>query len=326
MKESKEVTITYVGVDVSKRSLSYFIDEPTQGELANTAEGHDALLKLLPVGSQVILEFTGVYHLSLCYYLESKQIAYTLLNPAASAGFARSYSSITKTDKADAYLLSLYGQQRQPEATKLLGDIERSLRERLSCWQQLVSDRTRILNRLEAHDHRVIKDEMTGRFLNAQLTLINEQLKELESSLEADIPDCYEELIERAKSVKGIGPKTSKYLILATQGLTTFESVKGLAKFIGIAPRQYQSGRYSKPCRMSRSGSAQLRGLLYNCATSAKRFNPACKETYKRLRARGKAHKVAMVAVMHKLLRQFFAVVKSGVAYDPTHGLDLAKS
>ena len=127
---------------------------------------------------------------------------------------------------------------------------------------------------------------MTGRFLNAQLTLINEQLKELESSLEADIPDCYEELIERAKSVKGIGPKTSKYLILATQGLTTFESVKGLAKFIGIAPRQYQSGRYSKPGRMSRSGSAQLRGLLYNCATSAKRFNPACKETYKRLRAR----------------------------------------
>ena len=52
------------------------------------------------------------------------------------------------------------------------------------------------------------------------------------------------------------------------------------------------------------------------CARSARIHNPGCKDLYDRLRAKGKCHKSAMVAVGHKLLRQVFAVVKNEVAFD----------
>ncbi|MEL7251515.1 MAG: hypothetical protein AAFO03_24030 [Bacteroidota bacterium] len=60
---------------------------------------------------------------------------------------------------------------------------------------------------------------------------------------------------------------------------------------------------------------SKLRGLLYMGARSAKRFNPACRDLYERLRRKGKCHKVAMVAVCNKMVRQLFAVVKNGVPY-----------
>jgi transposase len=65
------------------------------------------------------------------------------------------------------------------------------------------------------------------------------------------------------------------------------------------------------------------RNFLYNCTKSATRFNPACKELYDRLRAKGKPYKVAIIAIAHKLLRQFFAIIKSGKPFAPT--LHLAK-
>ncbi|WP_448519465.1 transposase [Rhodoflexus sp.] len=85
--------------------------------------------------------------------------------------------------------------------------------------------------------------------------------------------------------------------------------------FTGGKPCSYQSGRTVKKGIICRQGAPLLRSLLYNCAKSAKRYHTACKEIYSRLRAKGKPHKVAMVAVMHQLVRQVFAVVKSKQAY-----------
>jgi transposase len=119
--------------------------------------------------------------------------------------------------------------------------------------------------------------------------------------------------------VKGIGKKTALCLLFFTHGLESFGSPKALAKYIGIAPNLYQSGAFQKKGRICRKGNALLRSLLYNCAKSAKRFNTACKEIYQKLRAKGKPHKVAMVAVMHKLIRQFFAVVKNNTFYQDAY-------
>jgi len=52
------------------------------------------------------------------------------------------------------------------------------------------------------------------------------------------------------------------------------------------------------------------------CTRSAIRYNLACKALYERLRAKGKPYKVALVAVMHKLVKQLFACVKKQVAFD----------
>ena len=67
---------------------------------------------------------------------------------------------------------------------------------------------------------------------------------------------------------------------------------------------------------MTKKGASQLRACLYNAARSAKRYNNACKAIFKRLRQKGKPYKVAMMAVIKKLLQQVFAVVKSNTKFD----------
>jgi transposase len=59
----------------------------------------------------------------------------------------------------------------------------------------------------------------------------------------------------------------------------------------------------------------QLRHVLYMCALNAKSTNPACKALFDRLVAKGKNKKLAIIAVCNKLLKQVFAVVKSGQLY-----------
>ncbi|MEZ5038520.1 MAG: hypothetical protein R2828_01450 [Saprospiraceae bacterium] len=69
-----------------------------------------------------------------------------------------------------------------------------------------------------------------------------------------------------------------------------------------------------------------IRAMLYMGARSAKRFNQPCKELYERLKSRGKGHKVAMVAVCNKLVRQLFAVVKSDIPFDKDYHLKFEKN
>ena len=67
--------------------------------------------------------------------------------------------------------------------------------------------------------------------------------------------------------------------------------------------------------RIARSGDPDLRALLYMCAVTAIRYNQACKAFYLHLKEKGKASKLALVAVANKLLRQIFAVVKQDQDY-----------
>ena len=67
---------------------------------------------------------------------------------------------------------------------------------------------------------------------------------------------------------------------------------------------------------MSKKGNAEVRANLYMAARSAIRFNLACKDLYERLRAKGKPHKQAMVAVMNKLVKQLFGCVVNNTDFD----------
>ena len=92
-----------------------------------------------------------------------------------------------------------------------------------------------------------------------------------------------------------------------------------------LVPREYSSGKSIKgKVRISKKGGKQLRHILYMCALNAKSTNPACKALYDRLVAKGKNKKLAIIAVCNKLLKQVFAVVKSGVLYSDTYYKNVA--
>lgn len=125
----------------------------------------------------------------------------------------------------------------------------------------------------------------------------------------------------------GIGQKTATLLLTATGGLQNFQRPRQLSKFLGLVPSSHDSGSSIKiRGRMTKRGNSMLRASLYMAARSAKRFNLACKELYERLRAKGKPHKKAMVAIMNKLIKQVFGVVASKKDFDNDFYLNFKKN
>lgn len=319
----------YVGIDIGKFTIHYYYrlnNEIKQGDFANTQEAIKAFIDALPMDSHCILEATGVYNLPLCFALSDAQKAFTILNPSVSSAFAKSLNSISKTDKIDSAILARFGQERQPATTILESPEWYAFRQLINRWQTLQTKKQALDNQLlELAFYPEMHAVVVGQMHEEQV-LLDGQIEQLIQTIEQDIPQDYHELIELGSSVKGIGKKTALHLIFFTQGLEAFDNAKQLSKYIGIAPNVYQSGRSQKKGHICKRGNPQLRSLLYNCAKSATRFNPACKELYQRLRQKGKAHKVAMVAVMHKLVKQFFAIIKSGKPYQNDFHINIQKT
>lgn len=120
-------------------------------------------------------------------------------------------------------------------------------------------------------------------------------------------------------SVVGISTAIATGLIEVTGGFRHFHSAKALSKFIGVAPIIYQSGKLNSVKGICKTGDGQLRSMLYVASWSAIQHNKSCRELYHRLKAAGKALKVALIAVVNKLLRQAFAVVKFDQNFDPNY-------
>jgi transposase len=117
----------------------------------------------------------------------------------------------------------------------------------------------------------------------------------------------------------GISKKSALELIIVSGGFKNFTSAKQFSSFIGLCPSINESGTSIRGYRgMSRIGDKNIRATLYMCSLAARVYNKACQELYERMLAAGKAKKVALVAVMNKLLKQVFGIVKSGEVHSPT--------
>src|ERR1700732_2808647 len=112
-------------------------------------------------------------------------------------------------------------------------------------------------------------------------------------------------------TIEGIGPQTAACIIAELGDAACFGSVKALASYVGVIPRLRQSGKRSlSGRRMLPLGNARLRRALWMPTLSAIRVNPWLRAYYLRLRAAGKRPKVALIAVMHKLLAAIFSVAR----------------
>ncbi len=88
-----------------------------------------------------------------------------------------------------------------------------------------------------------------------------------------------------------------------------------------------QSGSSVKGrARINKTGNQKLRNLLFMCSFNACKVNKACRDLYERLVAKGKSKKLALIAVCNKLLKQAFAIAKSGLIYDNDYRSTLVKN
>jgi transposase len=154
---------------------------------------------------------------------------------------------------------------------------------------------------------------------------LNSELKKLKAELQKKMLLWQPGLVKQVSSVKGIGSRATTTLIVATQGFKNTHSYQQLISYAGLSPKEYRSGKSIKgKVRISKRGGKQLRHILYMCALNAKATNSACKALYDRLVAKGKNKKLALIAVCNKLLKQVFAVVKSGKLYNDNYYKQIA--
>jgi transposase len=311
---------TYKGIDVGKDTLdiAYELSGRIHSVKTDNSEAAlDAYLSGETVDTHFVFEATGPYHLCLAYALKSKGLAFTIVNPSVSSAYSKSLASTAKTDRRDAVMLLRFGQERRPAPSRLPDESWQQARQEIAEWQHCKNLLLEEGNRLHSLSAWAKSSAKAVGSTKKRIAMLEAQVADMEAELFKKGIKGSEEAVAKALTIKGIGAKTANCLVFFTGGLESFGNAKQLAKYIGVAPAVHQSGKMTARGRITKQGNPLIRSLLYNCAKSAKRFNPACKELYERMRAKGKPHKLCMIAVAHKLLRQFFAVVKGKTDFDP---------
>lgn len=306
----------HIGIDCSKTTFEVAL--PFQNtyrivKFDNTQEGFVALFSHLPEGSHCVMEATGPYYCRLASFLHQQHVPISVINPLVIKRFAQMRLIRVKTDKVDAMLIAQYGKLENPALWQPIPELLSKASQEMTLAQQLIKQRTALLNQQDAFRCLPCQSQKAQTALNQVLETLERQIEELEQSIYQQIKDHDENLLDNLQSIPGIGSKTATALIVLAKGITCFSNHRQLTSYVGLSPRIYQSGTSVKGkgyiCKI---GTARLRALLYMCALRAKKANPACRAIFERLQAKGKHFKVAMIAVATKLLKQVFAIAKSG--------------
>lgn len=286
----------HIGVDVSKAVLA--IHGPQlKCELPNTASGHRRLIKSLPPGAHLIIEATGGYERELTLALHEAQIALNVINPRLARDFARAQGRLAKTDAIDACVLADYGACFHPEPDAIPTPSQVELCEMVSRRGQILGARTAEKNRAEHHRMAKIRSQALKamRFMDKQVAQLDLWIAQ---ALEAD--EALKKKSERLQQLVGIGPVTASVLLAHMPELGSVERGEAAA-LLGVAPLNHDSGPY-RGQRHIRGGRGAPRACLYMAALVAVVHNPTLKAFYQRLRANHKPAKVALTAVMRKII------------------------
>lgn len=301
---------TIIGVDVSKDKL----DVSVRGDhkvIANTPKAIRVYFKeVLKGGSikQVVLESTGGYERRCVRVLDQLGIGFHVAHPNQVYHFAKSKRLLAKSDKIDAEVHRLFGEEcalAQTEAkSREREGLERLVRRR----QQLVETLSREKLRLSGP---CVDGEMK-RSMKRVIHYLEAEIKRMDQKIEEGIAGCEttQEKIKRLETFKGIGHKTAVTMVLSMPELGQAGRAN-IASLFGLAPMNQDSGK-RKGYRAIKGGRFYARKALYMPAMSATRHNPVIKRFYQRLRAQGKTFKVAITAVMRKMVITLNAMLRDG--------------
>jgi transposase len=303
-----------IGVDISKSHLDVFrLEDGAAHRFDNSPAGFRALTKWLntvPV-ARVVFEPTGPYHKAFETTLGGV-FPLVKVNPLQARRFAEAHGTRAKTDAVDAQMLARMGVAFNLEAKAPHSEETIVLRDLHVARAGMIKDRTRLRNRAQAQDIAILK-----RQTKARLAQIERQIAELDT----EIARVIEATTSTARcrdilcSMPGIGSVTAAAVLTLFPEIGTLER-KAVASLAGLAPITRQSGQWQGKAFI-KGGRKPLRDALYMPALVAMRFNPDLKTKYEALRTTGKPAKVAIVAVMRKLIEMANALVKADRMWTP---------
>ena len=295
MKQS----VVYIGIDVAKAHLDVAWAQ-TVRRLPNQRSGHAALIQWIKQSAtpvQLICEASGGYEQALLESLEKSEVKVTLVQAVRVRQYARATGILAKTDKIDAKVLAAFGRAIKPQTTQPLSVEQKRLRQyeaqRRHLSRILVAEENR-LAQLSCAELRTLSRSLM-RKITKQIETLDRRIGEL---IAQDQTLC--EKAQKLTTISGVGTRTAALLLAQMPELGQLNR-RQAAALAGLAPFNHDSGSI-RGKRAIFGGRRALRTGLYMAALSAARFNPILSRFYQRLRAKGKPHKLALTAVMRKLL------------------------
>lgn len=307
------MTIVVAGIDVSRKSLNIHLNG-RDSTATNDTDGFRKVDRILREGNavRVVMEATGRMHRALLQSLHDRGFAVCVVNPRQSRDFARAAGELAKTDRVDARVLAAFGAAFPDMAPTAPADVTVDrLRDLPVLREKPVDQRADLKMAFDevgdpAPDGPVPK-VLAG--LDAGVREYDRRIRELISGAE-EHAGSYRILT----SVPGIGPVTAAALI-AWMGELGAIGNRQAAALIGVAPFARDSGSL-KGGRHISGGRRRPRDVLYMAAMTACTFNPEMAAFHDRLRERGKPHKVAVTAVMRRLIVMANALLRDGRVWE----------
>src|ERR1700729_1403659 len=285
-----------VGVDISKDTLDVAIHPGGESfRITNNPKGHRALIKRLKGFdiARIVFEATGAYHRLLQQALVEAGLPWVKVNPCQARRFAQATGKLAKTDRCDALMLARMGAVLELETRAPASKTVEALRELVNARDALIKDRVAALNRQAIAVSPLIKRQLAQRL--RQIEAIDRRLKTLRNA-DSDLCQRFDILT----SIPGVGEVTANVLVVETPELGRLEHAQA-ASLVGLAPIPRDSGQ-TLGKRSIRGGRPRARQALYMPALNANRLNPEFKAKYEAMVKAGKPAKVAIVAIMRKLL------------------------
>lgn len=305
----------FIGIDVSKDNLDVFIHpEGAYRRYANTRAGRKTLLSDIggrPV-ALVVFEATGGYERALRQTLANESLPHACVQPMRVRHFMEAQGRKAKTDRLDARALALFAAAGMTAPSAALDEDRLALRD-------LTRTLTFVRKQISTLKCQMEKMGEKGGGTKALAKLLRageEQEQALLKAIEKHIGSAKDlkALIDLLASMPGVGFYTACVLIAELPELGACSKAE-ISALTGTAPFARESGKRKGQAAI-KGGRHHARKALYMAAVTAMRFNPAFKDAYQDMRKRGKCFKVAITALMRKMVVALNAMVKKNQPWE----------
>jgi transposase len=317
MTLSNSLDNTFVGIDVGGASLDVAWHRGDSAHYANRPDAIATLVERLLAGpklTRIVLEPTGGYEKTLVRALRQAGLPVEIIHTTRFKAYRQLVGVKAKSDTSDARILASYAAAPDEVRGRKAGHVELpqdAVREALC---ELASRRDQLKHMIHAETCRL----GTVRLAELRLAIENhlEALRAEDKQVHRMMMAAVRQRLDLQrdqrllKTIKGIGVKSALALLASVPEVGRVHN-KAAAALIGVAPFVRQSGTMNAPARIH-GGRAAVRSILYMAAVTASRHNPVLRPFYERLIAKGKPPKVALIAVLRRLVVFANAVLKSG--------------
>jgi transposase len=310
----------FIGIDIAKSKFNAALkiqEKFVEAVFENNTAGHEKFVLWLKGRTNrafACLESTGPYGEILAEYLVQSGVEVSVVNPMQIKHYAKSILSRNKNDRVDAKIIACYAEKFTPRKFVPKSTTQKLVKESVQLIATLIEQKRQLQNQLESIRSKEIRKE-----IEKMIELIEKRISKLEETLNKCIQnnDEYHTNKQRLLTIIGIGEKTANRIIAYLPNVSEFKTAKQLAAYVGVSPKQYQSGGYQGKTRLSKCGNSHFRKSLYMPALVAKNNNPYLKQFCERLEKNGLRPKQIICAVMRKLIHIIFGMLKHNQNFNP---------